>query len=133
MKTDEERRQAQRTEMYRKTARENRKKRYHNDLEFRERIKLIIRKSRKKRHYENRNEIIKLLGNKCIECGFSDVRALQIDHVRGNGSKERNQFRKKSPYAYYRDILREIKDSSKDYQLLCANCNWIKKIEKREI
>jgi hypothetical protein len=32
----------------------------------------------------------------------------------------------------YRAILREIKAGSKDYQLLCANCNWIKKYEKGE-
>ena len=28
------------------------------------------------------------LGNVCVRCGFSDPRALQIDHVNGNGLRE---------------------------------------------
>jgi len=35
-------------------------------------------------------------------------------------------------FSYYRFILNEIKAGSKDYQLLCANCNWIKKFEEKE-
>ena len=39
---------------------------------------------------EQRKEMIKLLGNTCIKCGFSDIRALQVDHINGGGSNERN-------------------------------------------
>jgi hypothetical protein len=35
-----------------------------------------------------RDKIIAYLGGKCIKCGFSDERALQIDHTNGGGSKD---------------------------------------------
>jgi len=90
-----------------------------------EAFNLILR-----RHYQKlRNEILSLLGSKCIRCGFSDIRALQIDHVHGGGTKERKNY---GSMPLYRKILKEIKAGSKDYQLLCANCNWIKKYENKE-
>lgn len=69
---------------------------------------------------------IAFLGGKCIRCGFNDVRALQIDHINGGGLKE---LRKVSPFTYYKKILI---DTEMKYQLLCANCNWIKREEKKE-
>lgn len=82
----------------------------------------IARKSKIKRYYENKKEIYNILGNKCIQCGFNDLRALHIDHVNGGGSK----LRKISHDLLYR-IYKELLTGSKDYQLLCANCNMIKK------
>ena len=75
-----------------------------------------------------RHEIFVLLGNKCTSCGFFDRRALQIDHVNGGGNKERKLFR----HGYYEKILDAIKEGVNKYQLLCANCNWIKRYEKKE-
>lgn len=75
---------------------------------------------------EVRREILNQLGNKCAWCGFDDVRALDIDHVRNNGAKHR----KRSPSSnvtYYRGILKNI--DSGDYQLLCCNCNRLKHCE----
>jgi hypothetical protein len=83
-------------------------------------------------------EIHHLLGDKCISCGFSDWRALQIDHINGGGHRDRIRrcgkkgMGKVGGSQYYRYILRQIKLGSKDYQLLCANCNWIKRYEKNE-
>jgi len=74
-----------------------------------------------------RIEIHTLLGNKCVHCGFLDDRALQVDHVKGNGYEERLKFH--SFYSRQKYILAKIKSGSKDYQLLCANCNWIKRWE----
>jgi len=85
-----------------------------------------------------REEIFELLGNKCsnLKCPIPrdklDIRALQIDHVNGNGQKERKIFQ--ADYRrYYEHVLEQIKAGSKDYQLLCANCNWIKRYNKGEI
>ncbi len=91
----------------------------------------------RKKKYEkiaNRNRrinTIKLLGGKCIRCGNSDFRVLQIDHVNGNGNEERRKV------AYMRSfILQQLKsnpvEANKKYQLLCANCNWIKFWERKE-
>jgi hypothetical protein len=38
---------------------------------------------------KKRQELIMVLGGHCIKCGFSDWRALQVDHTNGGGAKER--------------------------------------------
>lgn len=70
-----------------------------------------------------------LLGNKCVKCGFSDRRALQIDHIKGGGIKER---RIGNTRQFHRKVLTSVKKSEHKYQLLCANCNWIKRFENGE-
>ena len=66
------------------------------------------------------------LGGKCIKCGFSDQRALQIDHINGGGNKDKLRHERDK---YYRKIY---ESKFNEYQLLCANCNWIKRYEKGE-
>lgn len=85
--------------------------------------------------YENRQtarakaEIYKLLGYKCARCGFDDPRALQIDHVNGNGT----ELRLKSKIRSTRKILYYMRKVGVDqFQILCANCNWIKRVENKE-
>lgn len=75
-----------------------------------------------------REEIVAKLGGCCSECGFSDVRALHIDHVEGGGSQEL-QRGYGGGLAYY---YRVRKDTTGRYQILCANCNAIKRYEKSE-
>lgn len=76
---------------------------------------------------KQRAKVISALGQCCVRCGFSDVRALQIDHVNGGGNAERYSLG--SPNKLYRKILINGADG---YQLLCANCNWIKRHENQE-
>jgi hypothetical protein len=64
---------------------------------------------------------------------MTDPRALQIDHVHGGGSGKRTREHRGPNETYYNHILKEIKAGSRDYQLLCANCNWIKRYENKEI
>ncbi len=98
------------------------------------RIKVIISgkkklqdpKARAKRVREIRLSIIEKLGNKCAKCGFSDIRALQIDHIKGDGAKERKEAGG-SVGIYYRIIKLSDKQMKSKYQILCANCNWIKR------
>ena len=81
------------------------------------------------RQRKERQDVIQILGGKCIKCGFDDPRALQIDHVHGGGRAEQRRigFGRITTYIYNR-----IKSGSKDYQLLCANCNFIKMFEERK-
>jgi hypothetical protein len=68
-------------------------------------------------------------GPRCNICGYdNDVRALQIDHVQGGGSAE-IRGGNGAGIAYY---LRVLKDDTGRYQLLCANCNKIKRHENKE-
>lgn len=89
--------------------------------------------------HKKRMKILRLLGNKCynpydIEHGefLNDLRCLQIDHVNGNGSQERQEH-KNNRLAYYQFIIDKILTGSKDYQLLCSNCNQIKKLLNKEV
>lgn len=66
------------------------------------------------------------LGGVCVHCGFSDPRALQIDHISGGGNQERNTIGRFA-------ICRKIASGDTDgYQILCANCNWIKRSVNNE-
>lgn len=76
-----------------------------------------------------REKIFALLGHECKKCGFDDKRALQIDHVKGGGIKE---IKKVGRNGYYLFVLRSIKLNPNKYQVLCANCNWIKRVENNE-
>lgn len=78
-------------------------------------------RSRRKR----RMKALDLLGGRCCHCGYDDSRALQIDHKHGGGTAARMKDS--------RDAVSEVlKGKLKPYQLLCANCNWIKRAERGE-
>ena len=76
-----------------------------------------------------RREVIVHFGGKCVHCGMDDWRALQVDHIEGGGRKRFTQTAHCS-YAYYKELLKAT--PGVDYQLLCANCNQIKKYENGE-
>lgn len=80
----------------------------------------------RERTQELRRRVIEKLGGKCVRCGFSDSRALQIDHVNGGGTQENRRE------GNVRVMRMALADTEGKYQLLCANCNWIKRWENRE-
>ena len=79
-------------------------------------------------YIKTRKKVLEAYGGKCVNCGFTDWRALQIDHINGNGRKERSQTPNLSTYYSKLWIHREYNK----YQILCANCNWIKRYENNE-
>ena len=101
-------------------------KKYYQIPENNAHIKARSNKNSKKLYYKIRDEIFTLLGQECVECSFSDQRALQFDHKNGGGVKERRSM---NISAYYKNIL---KNPSK-FQILCANHNWIKRYENNEL
>lgn len=82
-------------------------------------------------YYRNRTKIYELLGDRCTKCGVTDRRILQIDHVAGGGNSRKIINRKGQ--GALKKILNEVEVGSPKYQLLCANCNIIKKHENGEI
>ena len=77
------------------------------------------------RRRKSRQMAIDFLGGKCNVCGWSDVRALQIDHVNGGGSKEHKLLGEVKVY-------RRVLAYPNEYQLLCANHNSLKRYENSE-
>lgn len=118
---------------------------YHKDIEKNRERKRgyyyknpeACKKATNKHYAKISEEIFRLLGNKCsnpnclIPNRCSDSRCLQIDHVKNNGNLEREKYGFSAKYR--RKILEEIKHGSKDYQLLCANCNAIKESERKKM
>jgi len=94
--------------------------------EHKEQIKATTRKKRE----QNRFKLIAAYGGKCVKCGFSDIRALQIDHVHGGGQAELKAHRANMSGYYLLCLQGKAKGK---YQLLCANCNWIKRSENNEL
>ena len=86
------------------------------------------REANKRSKRKFRLAAIKLLGSKCIRCGFTDLRALQIDHVKGDGGDERRRLGRNG----HQINKRVLAVNGEGYQLLCANCNWIKRTENEE-
>ena len=82
-------------------------------------------------YYRIRDELHLLLGDKCIKCGFTDRRALQIDHVNGGGNSRK--LKNRSGQGKFRQVLQEVRSGSKEFQLLCSNCNMIKRTENEEL
>lgn len=86
-------------------------------------------KSRLK-NQEKRKTLLWLLGGKCVRCGETDFRCLQLDHVNGGGHQEFLKLRNRVNYVNYQ--FDQIQSGSIKYQILCANCNWKKKYENKE-
>lgn len=77
-----------------------------------------------------KKELMKLLGGIiCVKCGYSDIRALQFDHIHGDGAKDKLRSHMLEFCKYY---LKNPKITKKKLQVLCANCNWVKRWEELE-
>lgn len=80
------------------------------------------------RHQRLRTAVIDLLGGPvCGRCGYDDVRALTIDHVNGGGTQHRRDA--VSMWSVYRHAM----ENPDLYQVLCWNCNYIKRLESGEV
>jgi hypothetical protein len=90
-----------------------------------------LHKNRLRRYREKlRITLLALIGNKCARCGFSNTRALEIDHIDNDGSIERKKFgHYRAEWNYYIKNPDEIPNS---LQILCCNCNKIKYFETLE-
>jgi hypothetical protein len=64
-------------------------------------------------------------GPRCVLCGFDDPRALSIDHVNGGGNAHRKVLKGVNLYRWI-----ERNGYPKDFQVLCMNCQFIKRYEQ---
>lgn len=106
---------------------QERSNKYHKEYKIKH--KESIRKYHNKHYHIMKNKLFDILGGKrCVICGFSDIRALQFDHINGDGYKER----RKCAITYYYKYINDPELAKKKFQVLCANCNWIKRYENKE-
>jgi len=98
------------------------------DKEARRRYDRIKHKELRIRY---RAALFEILGGvKCVKCGFGDSRALHFDHIYGGGRKQvKDSKSNMRMYLYY---IKNPEIAIKTLQILCANCNWIKRIENME-
>ena len=78
----------------------------------------ISRRSQARRLAKARREAITCLGGICKQCGCTDIRCLQIDHMiplRG--------IKRMGTLDFYRSI---VQGKRENLQILCANCHAIK-------
>lgn len=67
---------------------------------------------------------------RCVRCGFTDLRALSIDHVRGGGSRHRRELKGGGLRVYGWLKAKHYPDG---FQTLCLNCQAIKRMEEGEV
>jgi hypothetical protein len=117
---------------------EQNRERYQNDSEYREKIQKRVKENfspekGRVRYYSLRDEALRVLGGPICngiiaetgrKCGFSDPRALQIDHIENDGYSHRREGVMGT--TLYRKV---ISMGGVGFQVLCANCNWIKRFE----
>jgi len=94
--------------------------------------------TKKKRIWERKKEIIGKLGGKCTDCGNSDLRVLDINHI----DRTKKTRPKKGQYSW-QHRLKEWESNMGNLELLCANCHRIhtyiqmnygdKKVQKRDV
>lgn len=99
-------------------------------VEYRKKYNQGVSLEFRERRIAERITTLDAMGGKCSRCPFNDYRALQIDHKNGDGREERNGAMRRG--GYYAKVLKSFLAGENRYQLLCCNCNWIKRHENKE-
>lgn len=123
------------------------KREYHRNYnrEYRKRNRDVLNEKRRRWNLLNKNErkqsnrainqgmkalVLTHYGNgkcSCVKCGFSDLRALSIDHIDGGGTNHRKKIHQSNFYWYLKED-----NFPEGYQTLCMNCQFIKRDENKE-
>ena len=82
-------------------------------------------KIRKESRQLLRVEVLRIYGGKCNCCGEAEQQFLQIDHINNDGYKHRREILKGRPIYEWLKMMGFPKD---EFQLLCANCNYSKRL-----
>lgn len=76
-------------------------------------------------YWKLRQEVINKLGGKCINCGITDIKVLEINHVHGGGTKH---LKKVGTTMHLYDI--KSNRTNRKYDIRCANCNRLYEYER---
>jgi len=83
-----------------------------------------------KQYHQAKERLFDILGRICVKCGYNDIRILQFDHINGGGNADQKRF--SSNYHMYRYYVIHADEAKLLLQVLCPNCNWIKRVENKE-
>ena len=67
---------------------------------------------------------------KCAWCGEDRMDCLTIDHIQGDGAKQKRELGKITGIRFYLYIEKNYDPTR--YQVLCMNCQWIKRMQNKE-
>uniref|UniRef100_A0A6M3K2M8 Uncharacterized protein n=1 Tax=viral metagenome TaxID=1070528 RepID=A0A6M3K2M8_9ZZZZ len=89
------------------------------------------RKGDRERYQARKQDVLKHYGGdppKCAHCGITDIDVLCIDHINGGGRKHYLELQAKNII-----MQKWLQDNGypEGYQILCANCNLKKEVERR--
>jgi hypothetical protein len=76
----------------------------------------------RKAKIKDKLKLFLMYGNTCAICGFSDMRALSLDHVKNNGNEERRLHGIRGTYKLAKEKL-----DLEQYRILCMNCQFIER------
>ena len=95
--------------------------------------KCWINLERRITHQKAKEELFHVLNQYiCQRCGISDKRLLQFDHINGGGTKENKSIFRNKRLQFYMHYALNPDLARKTLQVLCANCNILKKFEGTE-
>ena len=87
----------------------------------------VRKKTNHARYHSLKDSVYLKLGGCCAGCGDKRTPCLSIDHVNGDGAEDRRNTR--GTIAFLRKVL---SDETGMYQILCMNCQWIKRHKNGE-
>ncbi len=80
-----------------------------------------------RQNHQLRDALFNILGRVCLDCGIIDERVLTFDHIHNDGMKDRRESKSnRTNYRKYRDNPELCKQR---LQVLCFNCNWVKRLD----
>lgn len=79
----------------------------------------------RERRKKNKIAVVELYGDKCQECGESDIRCLTVDHINNDGNIDcAGKSKRITSNDFYAKLVKCPKRD--DLKLLCANCHYKK-------
>lgn len=84
-----------------------------------------------------KNEVFSYYSKKipcCAKCGISDIRVLSLDHIDGGGCKMRKSLDNHGGggFNFYIWLRKNNYPKNINLQVLCMNCQFIKRFEQHE-
>ena len=74
-----------------------------------------------------KDKIYQIFDNRCSNCGFNNISCLTLDHKDGKGRKERKTRFGGYYIRFYKYYSTHSEEAKQKLELLCFNCNLVKK------